>query len=218
MIKNSIIFKVWALAAVIPLASSSWGFEADKNSVIKGNLTLGPNATADTGEAAGNLTVNGTTTLKGTLTIQSVDDSTGILTSTETFTLADDKIPTTAAVVKAITTAITTGIVYAEKKEGGTTAGVAARIEKCWHEGGYLASLGELNYLYDKWGNSPNKKSDVTLPTKSDMSNTVSSTLNNSVEYRGVNFSSSGTFYDNANYSDTKDGFVCLGPIIKVGT
>jgi hypothetical protein len=38
--KNSILFKVWALASVILLASSSWGFETDEDSTVKGDLTV----------------------------------------------------------------------------------------------------------------------------------------------------------------------------------
>lgn len=56
--KNSILFKVWALAGVILLASSGWGFETDKDSVIKGTLNVEGDTTLGK-DGSDTVTVNG---------------------------------------------------------------------------------------------------------------------------------------------------------------
>jgi hypothetical protein len=94
MMKNSILLKVLALLTAMLLASSGWGFETNKNSLIKGNLTLDPRATTDPSTPAGNLTV------AGELKIAGVDTtSTGIATTIDIEGTSDDsKLPTVSAV------------------------------------------------------------------------------------------------------------------------
>ena len=58
--KNSILLKVLTLAGAMLLASGGWGFETDKNSLIKGDLTVDPSGSVETTTGPGNLTVKGT--------------------------------------------------------------------------------------------------------------------------------------------------------------
>ena len=218
---------------------------------LKGNTILG-DASGDTTTVKGpitaenNLTVNGNATLgdatsdtiivTGSLSIGSVDDSTGIVTSTETFIVDNTKIPTVAAVAKHMSL----HIVYIEKYGGTTTNGVDARIEKCKTENGYLASIGELVNIFKNKDTFP-VKSGVIWPTDSNMNYVVSATPALIVDaaeegvvsdlghdHYGQNFVGSisttintnwgvqfsgGAPYTGANRSGTTDGFICLGPI-----
>lgn len=85
MIKKSSLSKALALIVLTLFVSSGWAFETDQNSIIKGNLTLDPNAVSDASAKQGNLTVQGdtilgddsddTTVVNGKLTIASLEAS-----------------------------------------------------------------------------------------------------------------------------------------------
>ena len=80
--KNTSILKVLFFLVTTLLASGGWGFETDKNSIIKGNLTLNPEATsADTSAGAGNLNISGNILLNQTTAIDNRTESLQIKTS-----------------------------------------------------------------------------------------------------------------------------------------
>lgn len=72
MIKKSSLSKALALIVLTLFVSSGWAFETDQNSIIKGNLTLDPNAVSDASAKQGNLTVQGDTILGSDTTVSGV--------------------------------------------------------------------------------------------------------------------------------------------------
>jgi len=101
---------------------------------------------------------------------------------------------------------------------GTTSGGVDARIDKCKAESGYLASIGELINIFRSRATFP-VKSGLTWPSDSDMNHVVSASPSINTDHNGISgnwgirFHDSGSRYPAAGYSDTTDGFVCLGPI-----
>lgn len=145
-------------------------------------------------------------TISGKLTVAGIE---GDAVSDTISGAGDNKIPTTKAVVDYAKLRI---MYLGVKDESGTAVGVNARIDECKEKNGYLASVGELVNIYRNKDTFPLDDTVVNWPTDVAMGNVVSATPASTTNNWGVDFNSQGTIYT-AGFADTKDGYICLGPI-----